>query len=99
MWSYEPYIALTTNTADTSRYAEDAGSRRTGPHAQLDLKYIQNFRLGGRARLQVDADLFNVFNGQTGYNPQPGVHTGVAFGVSRNFYDPRRFQIAARLRF
>ena len=47
-------------------------------------------------RLQVDADLFNVFNGQTGYNRQPGVHTGVAFGVSRNFFDPRRFQIAAR---
>jgi Carboxypeptidase regulatory-like domain len=98
-WSYEPYIALTTNTADTSRYAEAAGSRHTNPHAQLDLKYTQNFRLGGRTRLQVDADLFNVFNGQTGYNPQPGVHTGVSFGVSRNFYDPRRFQIAARLRF
>jgi hypothetical protein len=99
MWSYEPYIALTTNTADTSRYAEAAGSRHTGAHAQLDLKYTQNFRLGGRARLQVDADLFNVFNGQTGYNPQPGFHSGASFGVSRNFFDPRRFQIAGRLRF
>ena len=98
-WSYEPYIALTTNTSDTSRYAEPAGSRHTNPHAQLDLKYTQNFRLGGRTRLQVDADLFNVFNGQTGYNPQPGVHTGASYAVSRTFYDPRRFQIAARLRF
>jgi Carboxypeptidase regulatory-like domain len=99
LWSYEPYIGLTTNTSDASRYAEPAGSRHTNPHAQLDLKYTQNFRLGGQTRLQVDADLFNVFNGQTGYNPQPGFHTGASFGVSRNFYDPRRFQIAARLRF
>jgi hypothetical protein len=98
-WSYEPYIALTTNTSDASRYAEPAGSRRTNPHAQLDLKYTQNFRLGARMRLQVDADLFNVFNGQTGYNPQPGVHSGATYAVSRNFYDPRRFQIAGRLRF
>ena len=27
--SYEPYIALTTSTSDTNRYAEKAGSRRT----------------------------------------------------------------------
>jgi hypothetical protein len=98
-WSYEPYIALTTNTSDTSRYAEPAGTHRTNPHAQLDLKYIQNFRLAPQVRLQLDADLFNVFNGQTGYNRQPGIHTGAAYGVSRNFFDPRRFQIAARLRF
>ena len=47
-WSYEPYIALTTNTSDTARYAEPAGSRRTDAHWQLDLNYTQNFRLGGR---------------------------------------------------
>ena len=99
VWSYEPYIALTTNTSDTSRYAEPAGSRRTNPHAQLDLKYTQNFRVGPRVRLQVDADLFNVFNGQTGYNINPNAHSGAVFGVARNFFDPRRFQIAARLRF
>ena len=98
-WSYEPYIALTTNTSDTSRYAERAGSKRTNPHAQLDLKYTQNLRVGPHVRLQVDADLFNVFNGQTGYNVNPNAHGGSAYGLSRSFFDPRRFQIAARLRF
>jgi len=98
-WSYEPYIALTTNTSDTSRYAERAGSKRTNPHAQLDLKYTQNLRVGPRVRLQVDADLFNVFNGQTGYNVNPNAHGGSAYGLSRSFFDPRRFQIAARFRF
>jgi hypothetical protein len=98
-WSYEPYIALTTNTSDASRYAEPAGSRHTNPHAQLDLKYVQNVPLAARLHLQVDADLFNVFNGQTGYNPQAAFHTGPAYALSRNFFDPRRFQIAARLRF
>jgi Carboxypeptidase regulatory-like domain len=98
-WSYEPYIALTTNTADTSRYAEPAGSRRTNSHAQLDLKYVQNFRAGQHVRFQIDADLFNVFNGQTGYNINPNAHAGTAYGVARTFFDPRRFQIAARMRF
>ena len=99
IWSYEPYIALTTNTSDTSRYAERAGSKRSNPHAQLDLKYTQNLRVGPRVRLQVDADLFNVFNGQTGYNVNPNAHAGSSFGLSRNFYDPRRLQVAARFRF
>jgi hypothetical protein len=97
-WSYEPYIALTTNTSDTSRFAEPAGSRRTDPHWQLDLNYTQNVRLGERLSAQIAMDLFNVFNKQTGYNPQPGLHNS-AFGEPRNFFDPRRFQVAARLLF
>ena len=64
----------------------------------MDLKYIQNFRLGGRLNLQLDADLFNVFDNQTGYNYQSAVHAS-DFTTPRTFYDPRRFQLAARLRF
>jgi len=96
--SYEPYIALTTNTSDSNRNAEPAGSRLTDAHWQLDLNYTQNVPLVNRLHLQIAADLFNVFDKQTGYNPQPAVHTA-AFGVPRNYFDPRRFQIAARLRF
>lgn len=98
MWSFEPYIALTTSTSDASRYAEPAGSRRTDPHWQLDLNYTQNIRLGGPVSLQLAADLFNVFDKQTGYNVQPGVHSA-SFGIPRSYFDPRRLQIAARLRF
>ena len=54
MWSYEPYIALTTNTSDTSRIAEPAGTRRTGGHWQLDFNYTQNLRLAERLNLQLD---------------------------------------------
>jgi hypothetical protein len=97
-WSYEPYIALTTSTSDVNRYAEPAGSRRSGAHAQLDLKYIQNFRLGGNLNLQVDADLFNVFDAQTGYNYQSAMHSS-DFATARLFFDPRRFQLAAKFRF
>jgi hypothetical protein len=96
-WSYEPYIALTTNTSDTNRYGEPAGSRRTPSHWQVDLNYTQNIRVD-RLNFQIAADLFNVFDKQTGYNPQPSVHSS-AFGEPRNYYDPRRFQIAARFRF
>ena len=97
-WSYEPYIAFTTNTSDLIRYAEPAGSRRADFHTQLDLNYTQNFRLRGRTNLQLVADLFNVFDNQTGYNIQPAVHSA-GFGDPRSFIDPRRLQIAARVRF
>jgi hypothetical protein len=98
-WNYEIYAPLVgTSTSDTNRYAEPAGSRTTDPHWQMDLNYTQNIRLGDRLNLQVAADLFNVFDKQTGYNPQPSVHSSV-FGEPRNFFDPRRFQLAARLRF
>jgi hypothetical protein len=97
-WSYEPYIALTTSTNDSSRYAEQAGSRRTPTHSQLDLNYTQDFRVLKHYRFQVAMDLFNVFNKQTGYNYEPRVHTAT-FGTPRSYYDPRRVQIAARFQF
>ena len=97
-WSYEPYIALTTSTSDTARYAEQAGSRRTETHYQLDLNYTQDFRLHQRYRFQVAVDLFNVFNKQTGYNLQPSVHSSL-FGIPRSYYDPRRVQVSARFQF
>lgn len=96
--SYEPYIALTTNTSDSNRYAEPAGSRRTPSHWQLDLNYTQNFRLHEHLNFQLVGDFFNVFDKQTGYDYQPAVHNA-AFGLPRQYFAPRRFQLAARLRF
>ena len=96
--SYEPYISLTTSTSDSNRNAEPAGSRRMDSHWQMDVNYTQNIRLGGRLNLQVVADLFNVFDKQTGFNIQPSVHDST-FGIARNFFDPRRLQVAARLQF
>ncbi len=97
-WSYEPYIALTTSTSDTARYAEPAGSRRTPAHYQLDLNYTQTVRFGKRYNVQIATDLFNVFNKQTGYNYDPGAHSST-FGTARSFFDPRRVQMALRFQF
>jgi hypothetical protein len=97
-WSYEPYRSLTSSTSDTSRYAEPAGTHRTDAHWQLDLNYTQNFRLGSRYNLQIAGDLFNVFNKQTGYNIQPAFHNS-QYGQPRNYFDPRRLQLAARFQF
>lgn len=98
MWSYEPYIALTTSTSDTSRYAEPAGSRRSDSHMQVDLKYTQSFTFASRYRLQIIGDLYNVFDNQTGYNINPNEHSA-GFGTPRSFFEPRRFEIAARITF
>jgi hypothetical protein len=97
-WSYEPYITLTTSVDDTSRYAEKAGSRRSDAHWQLDLNYTQNFHFGKRLNLQLLADLYNVFDTQTGYSIDPKFHNST-YGTPRSYYDPRRLQLAARLQF
>ena len=70
-----PYRPLTGSTSDTNRYAEPAGRRRSPSHHQLDVKYTQNlFDLRG-ARLQVIADIFNVFDKQTGFDYETRVGT------------------------
>jgi Carboxypeptidase regulatory-like domain len=98
-WSYEPYRSLTSSTSDTSRYAEPAGSHRSDAHWQLDLNYTQNFKFGGgRYNLQIAGDLFNVFNKQTGYDIDPRFHSST-YGQPRTYFDPRRFQLAARFQF
>jgi hypothetical protein len=97
-WSLEPYRALTTSTVETNRYAEPAGSRRSPSHWQMDLNYTQNVRLKGRTSLQFVADVFNVFDKQTGYSFEPRVSNSV-FGQPRLFFDPRRIQVAARVMF
>jgi hypothetical protein len=97
-WSLEPYRALTTSTVETNRYAEKAGSRRSPAHWQLDLSYTQNFKVRGRGSFQVTADLFNVFDKQTGYSFEPR-SLNSAFGTPRLFFDPRRLQVAARFMF
>jgi hypothetical protein len=98
-WSYEPYRSLTSSTSSTSRYAEPAGSHRSDSHFQVDLNYTQNFKFGkGRYNLQIAGDLFNVFNSQTGYNIDPYFNSST-YGQPRNYYDPRRFQLAARFQF
>jgi len=97
-WDSEVYRDLTSSTSDTSRYAEPAGSRRTSSHFQLDLNYTQNFRIFGDYNIQLRADLFNVFNKQTGYNIQSKVNSA-GFGTARSFYKPRRLQLAIKAQF
>lgn len=99
-WNYRAYstAVIGTNTSDLIRYAEPAGSRVGKAHYQLDLNYTQNFKLPGRANVQFVADLFNVTNNQTGYNPEPS-QNAAAFGRPRSYFPPRRLQIAAKIQF
>jgi hypothetical protein len=99
MWNYEPYLGLPgISASDTARFGESAGTRRTGAHWQMDLNYTQNFKLNQRMNLQLAADLFNINNSQVGYNYEPAFHLS-AFNTPRDYFDPRRLQVAARLRF
>jgi len=99
-WDSDVYRHLTSSTSDTIRYAEKAGSRRSGDHAQLDLNYTQNFYLGAadRYNIQLRADIFNVFDSQTGYAIQPSIHSA-GYGKPTNWFNPRRIQLMAKFIF
>ncbi len=97
-WDVEVYRNLTGSSSDTSRFAEPAGSRTTSDHYQLDLNYTQNFKIGSRYNVQVRADVFNLFDRQTGYNIQNKVNSS-GFGDPRSFFDPRRLQLAVKFQF
>ena len=48
--------------------------------------------------LQFRADIFNVFDRQTGYNNNPYV-SSETFGEYRNYYSPRRVQLSFNFKF
>ncbi|NRQ43216.1 TonB-dependent receptor [Rheinheimera sp. YQF-2] len=80
-------------SSSTSKYAESAGSRRSSSHWQLDLSYNQNFTFADKYVLKFRADLFNVFDRQTGYAIDP-ILSSSTFGEPRKYYNPRRLQLS-----
>ena len=104
IWDGTVYGYPASSRYDTSRYAEPAGSRRTKAHFQLDLNYTQFIKIAGDYEIELRADLFNVFNSQTGYNINPKKNTFSDANADlryqpRSRYRPRRLQISAKARF
>lgn len=97
-WNVEVYRHLTGSSSDTIRFAEPAGINRTDSHFQMDLNYTQNFPFGDRFNVRLRADMFNVFDNQTGYNIQPKVNSA-GFADPRDYFNPRRLQLAVGLDF
>ena len=98
-WDYTVYSPLVgSSTSDTIRYAEPAGSRTSPSHWQVDLNYTQNFAVFGNSNFQLRADIFNVFDRQTGYAFRPRVNSA-GFGTPSRFINPRRVQLAVKYQF
>ncbi|TLX50717.1 TonB-dependent receptor [Pseudoalteromonas ruthenica] len=93
-WHGTPY----GYASDTSRYAEPAGSRRSASHWQLDLNYTQEFTVYNDVAMQFRADIFNVFDRQTGYNNNP-YFDDENFAEPRLYYSPRRVQLSVKVEF
>jgi len=95
-----PYRTLPgfgTSTSDTDRYLENSGARKGEAHYQFDFSYTQNIPVS-KLNFQIQLDAINLLDRQTGYNFQPSVQAA-NFGLPRDFYDPRRFELALRLSF
>ena len=98
-WSSSFYGQGTgSDSLASGAYAERAGSRRSPSHWQLDLNYTQDFKVGSLPLLKFRADLFNVFDKQTGYNYGPFDYSAL-YGQPRSFFLPRRVQLSVRVDF
>jgi hypothetical protein len=99
-WDYKAYSTaiVGTSTSDTIRNAEPAGSRISPAHWQLDLRYTQNFKIGGRYNLELTGELINLMDKQTGYNYEPSKNSSL-FNTPRSYFSPRRLEVAARFQF
>ncbi|MBC3765659.1 TonB-dependent receptor [Neptunicella marina] len=85
-------------SSSTIRYSEPAGSRREPSHWQLDLNYEQKFELMDDLMLTFRADVFNLFDNQTGYNYDPYL-SNTTYGKPRNLITPRRLQLSFNVEF
>jgi len=97
-WDVEIYRDFTGSSSSTNRYAEWAGTRRSSDHYQLDLNYTHTFAFADRYTLQLDLDVFNVFDKQTGRSYDPYASSST-YGQPRRYWAPRRIQLAARFTF
>ncbi len=97
-WDRFRYASQTGSSSDTIRNAEPAGSRTSPSHWQLDLNYTHNFAFGDVHNLQLRADIFNVFDNQTGYNYHRDMNDA-EFGTPDSYYRPRRIQLAVKYQF
>lgn len=78
---------------DTIRYSEPAGSRRSASHWQLDLSYTQNVTFAEKYTLKFRADLYNLFDRQTGYRINSVVDS-TTYGEPTKYFSPRRLQLS-----
>ncbi len=106
VWDVGVYRSLTGSGSDTIRFGEAAGSRRADSQFRVDLNYTQNFEVMNGYNIQLSADLFNVFNSQTGYNIDSKARGRTiqelgqgSFGLPRSFIDPRRLRLTAKASF
>ena len=98
-WDRFRYSSQTGSSSDTIRNAEPAGSRTSPAHWQLDLNYTHYFTFADRHRVQLRADVFNVFDNQTGYNYHRDINDVDDFGKPDSYYRPRRIQLALKYQF
>lgn len=98
-WDSE-YYGLTPRDSyySISAYAERAGSRRSASHWQVDLNYTQDFQMTDTLKVKFRADVFNLFDRQTGYNIQQ-VKWSTEYSKPRDWYDPRRIQLSVKIDF
>lgn len=101
-------VQAPAQTATTNPYGDEQNNQFFGPaNVNTDLSVFKDFRLFEKARLQIRAESFNVFNNVNLGNPRTALNNlqtfygqqGTGNGVINNAGPPRRTQFAAKILF
>ncbi|MGH9319504.1 MAG: hypothetical protein ACRD21_20935, partial [Vicinamibacteria bacterium] len=80
-------------------YVEPLGAFRLEPQTLLDLRISKIFRFGEERRIEVVADILNLFQEEAGESLVSRNFYGSTFGVPATFIDPMRAMIGVKLHF
>lgn len=84
--------------SDALRNGESAGSRRSDSHWQVDLNYTQDWVISETFTMKFQADVFNIFDNQTGYDLNQNGNSE-NFGTPTKLFSPRSVQLSASVEF
>ena len=86
--------------APDSRLGNSGRNQFVGPsYRTVDVSIRKSFTVGGPARLQFMANVFNAFNQVNWYNPAASITGSTPFGTITSAAPPRTVQIGVRLTF
>jgi hypothetical protein len=99
-FSGKPWAATTQITlpqGDLRVLLEPRGSRRLSSQTLIDLRVSRTISFGGRARIELLLDLFNVLNDTAEEGLATDNFFNATFGQGVAFVDPRRAMVGVRL--
>jgi outer membrane receptor protein involved in Fe transport len=87
------------NLATTINAEERDGNRRVDSWNSLDVRISKDFTVSGRSRVQLFADVLNLFNANTNEDVLSRLGTSESYAIPSEIVAPRRLMIGAKFQY